>query len=96
MFAGWDGVDRGPLPKGSARAIALAGRNDLTGPAIRLCPVIADVLAALENAAPVLVRMSGSGATCFALYDSEEARDAASETIATAHREWWQMTGMLR
>jgi 4-diphosphocytidyl-2-C-methyl-D-erythritol kinase len=96
VFAGWDGVDRGPLPKGSARAIALAGRNDLTKPAFRLCPVIADVLAALENTVPVLVRMSGSGATCFGLYDSEEARDAASETIATARSEWWQMTGMLR
>ncbi len=96
VFAGWDGEDRGPLPSGSAREIALAGRNDLAKPAIQLCPVIADVLAALEGTVPLLTRMSGSGATCFALYDSEEACIAAAQSIASAHREWWQMSGKLR
>ncbi len=96
VFAGWDGTDRGPLPSGSAREIALAGRNDLTQPAIELCPVIAEVLDVLDGTAPLLARMSGSGATCFALYDSEPARDAAAGAIAAAHGEWWQMTGKLR
>ncbi|HEY6869759.1 MAG TPA: 4-(cytidine 5'-diphospho)-2-C-methyl-D-erythritol kinase, partial [Novosphingobium sp.] len=44
VFRAWDGIDRGPLPAGSVRAMAAAGRNDLEGPAIALCPVIADVL----------------------------------------------------
>jgi len=96
VFAGWDGVDRGPLPEGEGRAIALKGRNDLETPAIALCPVIAEVLAALRGTSPWLARMSGSGATCFALYDSEEARDAASAQVHAARPDWWQMKGRLR
>jgi 4-diphosphocytidyl-2-C-methyl-D-erythritol kinase len=37
--------------------------------------------------------MSGSGATCFALFDSEGARDAASEAVP---REWWRLATFLR
>jgi len=96
VFKAWDGTDRGALPSGSAREIALAGRNDLELPAIGLCPVIAEVLAALDGTAPLLARMSGSGATCFALYQNREARDAAAEAITGAHGEWWQMQGVLR
>ena len=54
---------------------------------------IADVLAALGETGPLLARMSGSGATCFALYASEAARDAAA---ATMRAEWWQLAGRLR
>ena len=93
VFAGWDGLDRGALPSGTAREIALAGRNDLEAPAIALCPVIAEVLAALRETPAWLVRMSGSGATCFALFESGEARDTAASTIDPA---WWQMSGRLR
>ena len=93
VFAGWDGIDRGALPGGTAREIALAGRNDLEAPAIALCPVIAEVLAALRETPAWLVRMSGSGATCFALFESGEARDTAASTIDPA---WWQMSGRLR
>lgn len=96
VFAGWDGVDRGPLPQGDARAIAREGRNDLEAPAIALCPPIADVLAALAGTAPWLARMSGSGATCFALYDDEQARDAASAQVHAQRPDWWQMKGNLR
>ncbi|MBA4164709.1 MAG: 4-(cytidine 5'-diphospho)-2-C-methyl-D-erythritol kinase [Erythrobacter sp.] len=93
VFKAWNGVDRGPLPEGSARAIALGGRNDLEAPAIALCPVIAEVLAALRATQPWLARMSGSGATCFALYHGEAERDAAR---AEMPREWWSMAGALR
>jgi 4-diphosphocytidyl-2-C-methyl-D-erythritol kinase len=93
VFKAWDCVDRGPLPEGPASRIAREGRNDLEGPAIALCPVIAEVLAALQTTAPWLARMSGSGATCFALYDTPEARDAAA---AAMPREWWTMAGRLR
>lgn len=93
VFKAWDGIDRGPLPQGDVGEIALAGRNDLEDPAVGLCPPIADALAALNDTAPLLARMSGSGATCFALYDSEDARDAAAARIDPA---WWRMAGKLR
>jgi 4-diphosphocytidyl-2-C-methyl-D-erythritol kinase len=96
VFAGWDGADRWPLPRGDARTIALEGRNDLEPPAIALCPVIADVLAALRETDALLARMSGSGATCFALYDSETARDGASARVSATRPDWWQMKGKLR
>lgn len=96
VFKAWDGSDRGGLPSGTAREIALAGRNDLEAPAIAICPVIADVLASLRGTEPLFVRMSGSGATCFALYDNISARDEASAQIATAWPEWWQLRGKLR
>jgi len=96
VFKAWDAVDRGPLPEASAREIAQQGRNDLTIPAQSLCPQIADILAALESSGAWLARMSGSGATCFALYDTQEALAAADEAIAAHHPKWWRMTGILR
>lgn len=96
VFAAWNRIDRGAMPGGSLRTIALEGRNDLEAPAIAICPTIADVLAALSATSPFLARMSGSGATCFALYDRPEDRDAASAQIADDHPDWWQMAGKLR
>lgn len=65
VFRAWDGDDRGPLG-----ADWRAARNDLEAPAIGLQPVIADVLAWLRTLPGAsLVRMSGSGATCFALFE---------------------------
>ena len=96
VFAAWDGKDRGAMPEGSVRQIALAGRNDLEAPATGLCPVISDVLSALQETDPMLARMSGSGATCFALYGSAEARDMAQEDIANRHPGWWTLSGNLR
>jgi 4-diphosphocytidyl-2-C-methyl-D-erythritol kinase len=65
-------------------------RNDLEAPAVSLQPAIAEVLAALrERPETLLARMSGSGATCFALCASaREARDLAF-AIADAHPGWW-------
>jgi len=96
VFARWDGEDRGALPESDARKIAVEGRNDLEAPAIALCPVIAGVLEALRETSPWLARMSGSGATCFALYDSEAARDEAAARISDEHPDWWRMSGALR
>jgi 4-diphosphocytidyl-2-C-methyl-D-erythritol kinase len=96
VFAAWDGVDRGALPSGSARDIAMAGRNDLEAPALRLCPEIGDVLAALRETGAWLVRMSGSGATCFALFDDRQNSDAAATSLRQAQPAWWQMSGFLR
>lgn len=96
VFNAWDQSDCGPLPEGTARAIAMQGRNDLEAPAVSICPVIADVLAALRETKPMLARMSGSGATCFALYDSDQARDSAAIEIATHQPGWWRMASVLR
>lgn len=93
VFKAWDGIDRGPLPEGDLREIMLAGRNDLEAPALSLCPVIDEVLGALKATKPVLARMSGSGATCFALYDDPAQRDAAQ---AAMPKEWWTLAGALR
>ncbi|OSZ66387.1 4-(cytidine 5'-diphospho)-2-C-methyl-D-erythritol kinase [Sphingomonas sp. IBVSS2] len=83
VFRRWDGVDRGPLP-----ADPRAGRNDLEPPARAIAPVIDDVLDALAGMPGAeLVRMSGSGATCFALFDGEASRDAAA--AALSGRGWW-------
>lgn len=96
VFAGWDGMDRGPLPGGPASAIAQEGRNDLETSAIALCPPIAEVLAALRETGADLVRMSGSGATCLALYRRHDVIGKAMEDIAFTHPGWWQMQGRLR
>jgi 4-diphosphocytidyl-2-C-methyl-D-erythritol kinase len=92
VFARWDGVDRGALP-----ADPLQGRNDLEPPAIAAAPVIAELLDALRRCGDVhLARMSGSGATCFALFAEEAARDSAAVRIAHTHPDWWQLSSRLR
>ncbi len=96
VFRAWDGIDRGALPSGAAGAIARGGRNDLEAPAIALCPVIAEVLDLLRDGPAWLTRMSGSGATCFALFGDEAARDAMAARIADVRPRWWRMTGRLR
>ncbi|WP_369026129.1 4-(cytidine 5'-diphospho)-2-C-methyl-D-erythritol kinase [Qipengyuania sp. RANM35] len=96
VFQHWDGEDRGALPEGDVRTVALEGRNDLEAPAISLCPQVAGVLAALHGTSPFLARMSGSGATCFALFETETARDEGAASIAAEHPGWWQMKGKLR
>ena len=96
VYGAWDGQDRGALPSGSAREIAKVARNDLRDPAIGLCPIISDVLDALAHSDAWQSDMSGSGATCYALFDRVEARDAASAAIETDRPDWWQMRGRLR
>ena len=97
VFAGWDGVDRGPLAQGASLGVARQGRNDLQAPALVVAPVIAYVLAALNGAHGVLLaRMSGSGATCFALFDTDADRDRAAQAIAATHSDWWLLAARLR
>jgi len=97
IFANWDGMDRGPLPVGSALDIALKGRNDLELPAISIAPEIRDVLDLLQRQeGAILVRMSGSGATCFAVFESADARDAAQHRVSIACPICWTMASSLR
>lgn len=96
VFAAWNGQDRGPLPTGPVSTIAEHGRNELEPAAISLRPEVAEVLAALRQTDATLVRMSGSGATCFALYRSTDAMREAAHRLAYDHANWWQMQGNLR
>lgn len=65
-------------------------RNDLEAPAIAIAPVIAQVLDALRAEPGCrIARMSGSGATCFAIFDEDEQAAAAVAAIQSAHPDWW-------
>ncbi len=71
-------------------------RNDLEAPAIALQPVIAEVLAALRAAPGCrLARMSGSGATCFAVFNSSRAATRAARDLRTRHPGWWARATVL-
>ena len=96
VFRGWGGVDRGALPEGPASTIAAEGRNDLEASALTLCPVIGDVLAALRQTEACVVRMSGSGASCFALFSCHDVMLEAASYIHSNYPQWWQMSGSLR
>ncbi|HKY17544.1 MAG TPA: 4-(cytidine 5'-diphospho)-2-C-methyl-D-erythritol kinase [Rhizomicrobium sp.] len=64
--------------------------NDLEEPARRLQPVIGKVLAALASLPGALfARMSGSGATCFAIFPDDACCDRAAEILKKAHPDWW-------
>jgi 4-diphosphocytidyl-2-C-methyl-D-erythritol kinase len=79
------------IPAIDAVIAALAdGRNDLEPPAVALQPVIATVLDALRALKGCrLARMSGSGATCFALFASHRAASAGAVTLRARHPGWW-------
>jgi 4-diphosphocytidyl-2-C-methyl-D-erythritol kinase len=73
------------------------GRNDMQAAACALEPAISRVLealAALGGAA--LARMSGSGATCFALFDDRSAATRAARALALAQPDWWVKATVLR
>ena len=73
------------------------GRNDLEPPARTLAPIIDETLARLA-ALPgaTLARMSGSGATCFALFDSCHAAARGARTLREARPDWWITPTLLR
>lgn len=65
-------------------------RNDLETPATVLVPEITEILIALNNQTNChLARMSGSGATCFGLFDDTESANQAVKIIRDAHPNWW-------
>ncbi len=100
IFQDWDGVDRGSLPEGGLIDVALNGRNDLQVPAERLAPAISNILTKLAETLPVMARMSGSGATCFALYKTKDEAQAArvkiTAAMANASPNIWTMIGGLK
>jgi 4-diphosphocytidyl-2-C-methyl-D-erythritol kinase len=90
-----DGAEAPELPGEVADVTALAAllartRNDLEAPAVALAPAIGAVLRALEAAPETLfARMSGSGATCFALCAGAGESSALASRLAQAHGDWW-------
>jgi 4-diphosphocytidyl-2-C-methyl-D-erythritol kinase len=89
------------LEAGSDAARALSalqgGRNDLQASAMQLAPSIGDTLDALTRLDGArLARMSGSGATCFALFDDRHAAARAARALAGAHPAWWVRATYLR
>ncbi len=65
-------------------------RNDLETPALEVAPVIGSVLSMIrEQKHCQLARMSGSGATCFGLFEEAEAAQIAARDIQAHHPDWW-------
>jgi 4-diphosphocytidyl-2-C-methyl-D-erythritol kinase len=101
VFSGWthsahpaQPLDSAVLPKRQSEEQILdwlAGHpNDLEAPATALAPAIAHVLAALRSLPGCrLARMSGSGATCFALFSSAAESAAAAKILRANFPQWW-------
>ena len=76
--------------------VLAANSNDLEAPATRIQPVIGEVLSALSATNGAwLARMSGSGATCFAIYENTAEAQRASQKIQLDHPQWWVHAGIL-
>lgn len=91
--------DRWPDAKASleewVEALA-ASSNDLEAPAMRVQPVIGEVISALNATNGAwLARMSGSGATCFAIYENTAEAGRAAEQLRRDHPGWWVHAGTL-
>lgn len=73
-----------------------ASSNDLEAPALRVQPVIGEVISALNATNGAwLSRMSGSGATCFAIYENTADAGRAAEKLRREHPAWWVHAGTL-
>src|SRR5260370_5470826 len=76
--------------------VLAAGTNDLEAPATRIQPVIGEVLSALNATNGAwLARMSGSGATCFPLFENTPDAQRAPQKLQLDHPQWWVHAGIL-
>jgi 4-diphosphocytidyl-2-C-methyl-D-erythritol kinase len=86
----WGGVRGGGTePRKALHAWLGDTRNDLEAPALELAPVIGEALGALRSTRARFVRMSGSGATCFGLYDTSREAEAAADAMRRAQPDWF-------
>ena len=107
VFAAWKPAAALPVAIDLAAIAKLTSRDDLLGflatqgndledPAIALKPVIADVLNALRGLPGCgLARMSGSGASCFALFGAAAAALEAAKILRAKFPNWWVQSGAL-
>jgi 4-diphosphocytidyl-2-C-methyl-D-erythritol kinase len=96
VFGKFKGAQSGPsladVPTKTGPLIELLKQqdNDLTVAATACSPAVGEVLAALRSApGSVLARMSGSGATCFALFGLRQEAAAAAQRLAGERKNWW-------
>lgn len=96
VFAGLSSHDNAPLPPlpprpdfAAVRAWLTATRNDLEGPARAVAPSIRAALAALEGSGAAFARMSGSGATCFGLFETGNMAKRAAAAIRRRQPGWF-------
>lgn len=94
IFRRYDAQNPQDLQPGRYKAdlieLALEGRNDLQAPACEAQPEIVRALLELACQSGVrLSRMSGSGATCFAVFDADDAARAAAAHIGAKYPAWW-------
>lgn len=96
IFKALDKPDNAPMPNlptnadmGDWLGWLHSTRNDLYAPAVKICPAISDVLAALTQKGAKISRMSGSGATCFGIFDDFDQAQAAAVAILNEHSDWW-------
>lgn len=95
VFRGTDWPEAGASVEDWVEVLA-ASNNDLEAPAMRIQPVIGEVIAALNATNGAwLARMSGSGATCFAIYENTAEAGRAAEKIRRDHPGWWVHSGTL-
>ena len=95
VFRGTDWPEAGASVEDWVEVLA-ADTNDLEVPATRIQPVIGEVIAALNATNGAwLARMSGSGATCFAIYENTADAGRAAEKIRTDRPDWWVHAGTL-
>ena len=92
FVGGQSGIGLGDTPRAFDALIGYLRQhgNDLTHAAIACAPVVAEVLAALNEISGVrLVRMSGSGPTCFALFATQREAAAAAQRLKAERKNWW-------
>ena len=95
VFRGTDWPEAGASVEDWVEVLA-ASANDLEAPAMRIQPVIGEVISALNATNGAwLARMSGSGATCFAIYENTVEAGRAAEKIRRDHPGWWVHSGTL-
>jgi len=99
VFAALENRDNTPLPP-LPRSFDFHGlrnwldttRNDLQAPALKVEPAVGQVIRALDKADSGFTRMSGSGATCFGLFETNNVAKRAAASIRQSHPGWWVAT----
>lgn len=89
----WNDETKNKSENNTSLAHIITRENHLQQAAIAQAPVIQEVQDVLSNTADCqLSRMSGSGATCFAIYNTEAEATNAAEAIKAKHADWWLAT----
>lgn len=83
------GLQADDIPLGRMADFLREQRNDLEGPSAILCPEISLCLDQIRHQGAFLARMSGSGATCFGLFETRQASENAARKLALSNPDWW-------